>query len=279
MNTLYERGLAPLPKSDLASQRVKRHHERYQWLLGLVIVLLLVEMFLPERKPVKTAASAAAANTGTGKVLAVFALLLAPGCLWGSAGDALKDYREGNFALAQTAYEELLLRKPGDPRLHFNAGTAAFQGANYTTALLHLNAALTNADLRLQQRAYYNIGNTHFRLGEALEADDFEGRQKRWEEALKSFQNAAALRTNDMDAVFNFRFVQFKLVELKNLLELREKMRKAKREAENAVNRRDYSGALRIMAPAMSNTNVAKEFGEYIQKLQQIDEINNPRQP
>src|SRR6185436_2163124 len=30
MNLLYERGLAPLPKSDRAAQRIKRQHERYQ---------------------------------------------------------------------------------------------------------------------------------------------------------------------------------------------------------------------------------------------------------
>jgi Ca-activated chloride channel family protein len=282
MNTLYERGLAPLPKSDLASQRVKRPSERYQWLLGLVIVLLLVEMLLPERNTVKTATVSAspATNGGAGKALALVVLFLTPARLWSSAGDAMKDYHEGNFALAQSAYEELLLRKPGEPRLHFNAGTAAFQGANYTTALLHFNAALTNAaELNLQQRAYYNMGNTHYRLGEALDADDFEGRQKRWEEALKSFQNSFALRTNDVDAAFNLRFVQFKLAEIKELQRLLEEARKAKLKAEEAVNRRDYNGALRLMAPVMANTNVAKEFGEYIQKLQQVDEINNPRQP
>jgi Ca-activated chloride channel homolog len=31
---LYERGLAPLPKTELSSRQIKRFHERYQWLLG-----------------------------------------------------------------------------------------------------------------------------------------------------------------------------------------------------------------------------------------------------
>jgi Ca-activated chloride channel family protein len=287
MSTLYERGLAPLPKSDLASQRIKRHHERYQWLLGLVIVLLLVEMLLPERPSVKAVGDAAVAasvpavgaNGIAGKAVTLGFLLLAPEGLWASAGNALRDYREGNFALAQTAYENLLLKKPGDARLHYNAGTAAFQGANYTTALLHFTAALTNADLTLQQRAYYNLGNTHFRLGEALEEGDFEGRQKRWEEALKTYQNAVALNTNDVDAAFNRQFVANKLQELKDLLRLRDEARKAKRRADDAVSRREYSQALRFMAPAMTNQVTAKEFEDYVQRLQQIDEINNPRQP
>jgi Ca-activated chloride channel family protein len=50
MDVLYERGLAPLPKTERSDRRVKRYHERYQWLLGLTIVLLMAEMFLPERR-------------------------------------------------------------------------------------------------------------------------------------------------------------------------------------------------------------------------------------
>jgi Ca-activated chloride channel family protein len=287
MNTLYERGLAPLPKSDHASQRIKRHHERYQWLLGLALALLLAEMLLPERKSAKAAGDAAVtapvpgvgANGHAARIVALVSLLLAPAGLWASAGDALRDYREGNFALAQTAYENLLLKKPGDARLHYNAGTAAFQGANYSTALLHFTAALTNAELPLQQRAYYNLGSTHFRLGEALEETAFEGRQKRWEEAWKSYQNAAALNTNDVDAAFNRQFVATKLRELQELIRLRDEARKAKRRAEDAVKLGEYGRALQFMTPAMTNPITAKEFEDYVQRLQQIDEINNPRQP
>ena len=281
MNTLYESGLAPLPKSDRATQRVKRHHERYQWLLGLVIVLLLAEMLLPERKVTKPAGEVPAPlpSSGAARAAVVMALFLAPVCGRGSAGDALRQYQEGSFATAQTEYENLLLKKPDDPRLHFNAGTAAFQGANYTTALLHLSAALTNASLGLQQRAYYNLGNTQFRLGEAVEENDFEGRQKRWEEALKSYQKALALRTNDVDAAFNFQLVKSRLAELREFLRLREEARQARRKAEDAVNRRDYGSARMIMESLSATNRAAKEFEDYTQRVRQIDEINNPRQP
>ena len=58
MELLYERGLAPLPKTSLSARRVKRFHEQYQWLLGLTIVLLITEMFLPERKFLRRASAA-----------------------------------------------------------------------------------------------------------------------------------------------------------------------------------------------------------------------------
>ncbi len=53
MDVLYERGLAPLPKSEKSIRLFKRYHERYQWLLGLAVGLLIAEMFLPERRPAR----------------------------------------------------------------------------------------------------------------------------------------------------------------------------------------------------------------------------------
>jgi len=276
MNVLYERGLAPLPKSDLASQRIKRPHERYQWLLGLAIVLLLIEMLLPER--VLQRSSPALAGNGTTALLAAIlaAGVFAEGTVQASNDEGTKEYKAGNYPNAQAAYEAALLKKPTDARLQFNAGTAAYQATNYSVALSHFNSALTNADVNLQQKLYYNMGNTLFRIGEA--SDAIPEKQKQWEQSLKSFQNAVALRTNDVDAVFNARFVNYKLAELREMLRLLDEARKAKRRSEEAVKRRDYETALRIMAPMMTNSAVAKEMQDYVQRLQQIHEINSPPQ-
>jgi Ca-activated chloride channel family protein len=53
MDLLYERGLAPLPKSEFNAKLMQRHHERFYWPLGIAVVLLIVEMFLPERQKVR----------------------------------------------------------------------------------------------------------------------------------------------------------------------------------------------------------------------------------
>ena len=277
MNVLYERGLAPLPKGDLASQQIKRPHERFQWLLGIAIALLLAEVLLPERGKASSRSKPQAAGAVTASLAALLLFLAATEAAHASTPAALKEYGSGNFQSAQAEFEMLLLKKPGDARLHFNAGTAAFQSTNYTVALAHLNAALTNADVNLQQRTYYNIGNTLFRLGEA--SDAFAEKQKQWEQALKNYQNAVALRTNDVDAVFNVRFVNYKLAELREIQRLLAEARKSKQRAEEAVKRRDYETALRIMAPVMTNSATAKEMQDYVQRLQQIHEINKPPQP
>ena len=50
IDTLYDEGLAKLPKSQHQEKLVRRYHERYHWPLAAAIVLLLVEFLFPERK-------------------------------------------------------------------------------------------------------------------------------------------------------------------------------------------------------------------------------------
>lgn len=68
VDLLYERGLAPLPKSEFNQKLMQRHHERFYWPLGIAVVLLVVEMFLPERQKVRRPAGArtptSASNAG-----------------------------------------------------------------------------------------------------------------------------------------------------------------------------------------------------------------------
>jgi Ca-activated chloride channel family protein len=50
IDTLYDQGLAKLPKSQHQEKFVRRYHERYHWPLAAAIALLLVEFLFPERK-------------------------------------------------------------------------------------------------------------------------------------------------------------------------------------------------------------------------------------
>jgi len=50
IDTLYDQGLAKLPKSQHQEKLVRQYHERYHWPLAAAILLLLVEMLFPERK-------------------------------------------------------------------------------------------------------------------------------------------------------------------------------------------------------------------------------------
>ena len=209
MELLYERGLAPLPKADLSGRHVKRYHERYQWFLGLVIVLLLTEMFLPERKRVRRSESAPAAVFAR----AAMGLLLMSVVAHASPGRGLKQYEAGRYESALREYRNALREKKDDPRLYFNAGTAAYQVKNYEKAAEYLNSALITPDLDLQRRAYYNRGNALYRLGEAT--SDPKEKIQQWEDAVSSYESALKLYEKDTDAKFNHDLVKQKLEELK----------------------------------------------------------------
>ena len=49
MNTLYQRGLAPMPKVASQGERFRQASERYQWPLSLAVLLLLGEIVISER--------------------------------------------------------------------------------------------------------------------------------------------------------------------------------------------------------------------------------------
>src|SRR5207248_4613774 len=91
IEALYETGLAPMPKSDKASRQIKRYHERFQWPLFLAIVLLIGEMFVPERKRVARKGFAATPVLSKAAVALVCCFLPA-GLMAASASRALKDY-------------------------------------------------------------------------------------------------------------------------------------------------------------------------------------------
>jgi len=217
IDKLYADGLAPLPKSDSATRQIKRYHERYQWFLGLAFVLLLVEMFLRERRRVsrsETAPPNAAGQTMT-KAAAVLLLVwgLAPGSAQASASRALKQYQAGNYEAARLQYEKLLEKRPDDARLHFNIGDAAYQSEAYDDALQHFQSSLVTKDLQLQQQAYYNMGNTAFRLGE--KEGDPEKKIGAWEQSLTHYESALKLNPEDHDAQFNHDLVKKRLEEFK----------------------------------------------------------------
>jgi Ca-activated chloride channel family protein len=276
MDVLYERGLAPLPKSEVKSQLIRRYHQQFYWPLTIAMLLLLAEMFLPERlRPSRRSA------TGSGTVTtSVMLLMVGLGSSRACAGsaDALRAYRVGNFTNALAEYQNLAPQHTNDLRYVFNAGTAAYRATNYDEAFNDFKIVVAAPDLRLQQQALYNLGNTQYRMGElkfepsSVSLDNVESA---WKEAGQSYAHAVQLNTNDVDAVYNLNFVQ---QQLEFIAELREAMRRAKQQADEAVRRNEYHHALEILQN-LNNPIANKKFQDYVKKLKDIDAIVTPSQP
>jgi Ca-activated chloride channel family protein len=295
IDTLYERGLAPLPKSEGKERLVRRYHEQFHWPLAAAILLLLAEMFLPERRSLPRRSFRAKAgptrrepNGGLKRagpeagvpVATLVALLGLAVCGNASASpsSALREYKSGYYTNALQEFERLAQANTNDLRLIFNAGTAAYRATNFNAALNNFQTATLSPDLKLQQQAHYNLGNTLYRLGELKFEPDTEGLnalEESWQRAVKSYEHAAELNTNDTDVAYNLAFVK-KQIGL--IAQLRETMRRAKQAADEAVRRNEYHRALEIME-SMNNPIAAKKFQDYTKKLKDIDAIVTPHQP
>jgi len=144
---------------------------------------------------------------------AIVLFLLMPCILLASPSSALREYKAGNYDQALKEYERLLQKKSDDPRLHFNAGTAAYRNRQFDEAARQFNATLAAPDLKLQGLAYYNEGNSLYHLGE--NSPDPQKRTEAWEKALADYQSALKLNPQDTDAKHNYEFVKKRLEELK----------------------------------------------------------------
>ena len=275
IDTLYERGLAPLPKSEGKERLVRRYHEQYHWPLAVAILLLLAEMFLPERKNVKLPKVQSPQPKVEATALAtLIAILLLPTAANASPSSALRDYRAGNYTNALTEYERLAEVKTNDLRFLFNAGAAAYRATNFDLAQKLFQPVTLSPDLKLQQKAFYNLGNAQFQL--AKSAEDLDGLQKGLETTEKTFERAVALDKNDVDAAFNVAFTKNMIERVK---QLRESLRLAKQQADDAVRRAEFHQALEIMEGLMQGKIPVKQFEDFTKKLKDIDDIATPHQP
>ena len=218
IDILHQNGLAPLPKKMGETAQLHRLKEQYRWPLALGLLLLLMEIFLPEAR--REGSNGSMSRTKSLATLA--AMLLAFGFAGpeqASPKDALRDYEAGRFNEAQRQFEQLAQARASKPdaagksKLEHNAGAAAFQGGDFSSAARHFGEALKAPDLTLQQRAFYNLGNSFYRLGE--HASNPQQKIQMWEQSLRQYDGALKLDKTDADAAFNRDFVHKKLDLLK----------------------------------------------------------------
>jgi Ca-activated chloride channel family protein len=275
MDTLYERGLAPLPKSESSEKLVRRYHEQFHWPLAIAMLLLLAEMFLPERKREKKPAIDLSKTSVTTAAALVIAMVVLPNSIFASPADALRIYQSGNYTNALQEYERLAQADTNDLRLVFNAGDAAYRATNFDLAQNLFQQVTLSPDLKLQQQAYYNLGNVQFQ--KAKQAKDLDGLEQGFDAAAKIYERAVTLNTNDADAMFNLNFSKSAAEYIR---QIKAALLRAKGSADTAVQRAEFHTAFEIMQELTQKYKIAgKQFEEFTKKLKDIDDIATPHQP
>lgn len=286
METLYTRGLAPLPKNEETTRLTRVYRERYHWFLGFAVICLIIEALLPDTSRTRTRRMRAV-TPALQKVAAALALLLIPWRVSASPSSAFRDYQSGDFKSAFDEYTRLAKEKTNDYRLHYDAGTAAYKAKQLETAQAQLNAALNTPDIisdpQTQQQAYYNLGNTLYHIGEPLSEPD--KKKEMWQQAIENYSRAIRLNTNDLDARNNLAFVQQQLAELKKEPQKDKQPPKdqepsaaakaAKARADEAVKQRRYKEALDIMEASQQSDPTTDYYADYIKRLQEVNGVAN----
>ncbi len=112
---------------------------------------------------------------------------------------------EGNTLFEQERYDEAMnkyrdaqVHDPESPIIQFNMGAANYKKNKYDEALKELESSLTTDDALAQSQAYYNMGNSLYRLGKLPES-------------IMAYQQALKLNPDDEDAKYNIEFVRRQL--------------------------------------------------------------------
>jgi len=107
-------------------------------------------------------------------------------------------YKEQKYDAAKNKYQDALLEDPNSPLIQFNMGDVTYQTKDYQKAMESFHKTLNVKDAAVQSMAYYNIGNSLYRLNKLPES-------------IQAYQEALKLNPDDQDAKYNLEYVRNKL--------------------------------------------------------------------
>ncbi|MEO5356930.1 MAG: tetratricopeptide repeat protein [Nitrospirae bacterium YQR-1] len=148
------------------------------------------------------------------------------------AGEGNYLYKNGKYDEAIKKYGDALKKSPDSGLLNYNAGTAYYKKGDYQQALNHFTKSLATTNPSLEMRSSYNIGNTHYMIGESMEKTDPAEALSLYEGALQYYKRALELNDSDKDARHNYELTS------RRIRQLKEEMKKP----QNKKNDKDKKG-------------------------------------
>ncbi len=220
LQAVLNRGLASVPREELDSRLERIPVERFQVFLLLALLLLIADSLIGNRRRRRANPAVPEALQRSSQTLLLFLvglapLLFPPNLAADGNLQASNLYSEGNYEEAARLFRELAEKDPQN-RLHrYNLGCANFRQGDWDSAGASFRQALETDDLNLQADAFYNLGNTRFRLGQETRESNPSATIESWEEALRDYENTLELRPGDSNAAYNYEVLRQLLEELK----------------------------------------------------------------
>ncbi|HQH11401.1 MAG TPA: VWA domain-containing protein [Candidatus Sumerlaeota bacterium] len=194
-----------IQKKTLRSQTYTIYEERFQYFLLPVILLLVIEMLMGDRRRLGTKRDA--------RMLAALLMML-PFLFGFTLTDNLSrlntlgndSFREGKLDKALEYYKNAQVEAPESPELHFNIGNVHLRNKKYEEAIKEFEqaAALFRDPIRIAD-AHYNIGVAQYRMAEQMvAAQNLPDAAQKLVECMASNQQAMKKNAEDSDPKFNY---------------------------------------------------------------------------
>ncbi len=180
--------LGKLEKRTMSSRTSPERADRFQWPLGLAILMLGLEPLIATKRRKSKEASALFFLAGAANLVGC-----SPGM--GEARNGVQHYHAGRYPEAHQAFERAL-EASGDPTLHYDLGVTLYRLRRYDEAAKSFREAA--AVPRLRQRSSYNLGNAYVRAAEEAPEKDEPLRQ-----AIGAYEEALRLHPADSAAKWN----------------------------------------------------------------------------
>ncbi len=283
LETIYHEKLALIPKDDLMERRQKVPIERFYWPLALALALLVIELLISERKMgfVRPKLSLkmfrprrGKKNNGVVATLFLVLPLLATGDGHASPGEDA--YARGDYLQSSEYYRKRLEKDPDNPQLRYNFGTTAHKNSLYDEAITAFAGALKSDDPSLQQKAYYNRGNSYYQKGSDMRQADAKGAATQWRQALASYDGALALDPADSNAQHNRQQVAERLKELEKQLQQEEQQQQQQQQQQDKADGEQNPDKEQNSSDNSSQKEADKEEGREEQAPSQPEEAQAP---
>ncbi|MFW2368746.1 MAG: VWA domain-containing protein [Desulforhopalus sp.] len=220
LQTIYQEKLSLVPKEELAERRHKVPLERFEWPLAAALIFLTLDLLLGDRKKLHRRPFSLPGRNKVKQVTKMTGLAVFIGLGLGTGNDAYgskgeEAFSRGDYLQASEYYSSRLENSPDDPQLNYNYGSAAHKNNMYDDAVNSFTKALKSDNVKLQEMAYYNRGNSHYAKGVETLQGDPEATSRQWQQALDSLKAAIELNPQNNDAIHNHAVIKNRLEELK----------------------------------------------------------------
>lgn len=202
MDLLF-REIDSMEKKEIGVREFTDYEDRFQFPLGLALLLLVFEFFISERRSTIRARWKSWISFRTATLSCLILLLLALLAPLASAESKRSMVRSGNrhygeekYGDAEVSYRKALEKDKQFLQGVFNLGDALYKQERYAEAADQFRSAasLSNDDSTRAQ-AYYNLGNSLLK-GNQLE------------ESIASYKEALKLNPGDMDSKYNLEYAR-----------------------------------------------------------------------